>query len=393
MLEGIKVLEFTMNVAGPTAAAELADYGADIIKVEKMTGAEERAFSPLIDGKSLTHCWLNRGKKSITMDMKDPRAIEIIKKLANQADVLVESLRPGVLAKLGLGYDDLKESNPGLIYCSISAFGQTGPYSKKPGYDVIAQALSGMMSITGEADGAPMRHGTTLADYFAGVAGYASIATALYHRSRTGEGQHIDMSLLNGMIHLNSMIDKLNEDIVVTRNGNHHPSIAPFGLFNGNNGESVVIAAPSGKAFGALCNAMNRQELIEDAKYKSVTGRANNQDELTKTIEDWLKTYDEIEQAIHVLEAQGVACSKVNTTKDVVNDPQVLHMKYLLDAPTSDDIKQETYMTRGPLAQFSKTPGEIRKAATLGQHTHEVLEGLGIAKEEIDAMLKDWTKE
>ena len=222
MLDDVKVLDFTTNAAGPVASAEMSDYGAQVIKIESMNGGPERTYVPILEGKSLTHAWVNRGKKSITLNLKDPRAIEIVKALAKDADVLIESNRPGVMKRLGLDYETLKEINPSLIYCSLTAFGQTGPYSQKPGFDMMGQALSGMMSITGEKGGQPLKHGIALADYFGGFNVFASVLTALHYQRRTGKGQYIDVSLLQGMIHLNSTIDRLNDGVLCKPNGNHH---------------------------------------------------------------------------------------------------------------------------------------------------------------------------
>ena len=202
MLDGIKVLDFTTNAAGPTAGGMMTDYGAYVVKIERpKTGADERTFGVQVEGgKSLLCAWFNRGKKSVTMDLKDPEAIAIIKRMVVDFDVLIENNRPGVMKKLGLDYETLHAINPRLVYCSLSAFGQTGPYAKKPGYDILAQAMSGMMDVTGEKNGPPMKHGTTLGDYFGGVNAYASIVTALIYQQRTGIGQHIDVSLLQGLI-------------------------------------------------------------------------------------------------------------------------------------------------------------------------------------------------
>lgn len=389
MLENTKVLDFTFNVAGPTASAELADYGATVIKIEKPSGSEERNFAPMVEGKSLSYCWLNRGKKSVTLNLKDPEAIKVIYKLVEETDVLVESFRPGVMDKLGLGYERLSKINPGLVYCSVSAYGQKGPYAHKPGYDIIAQAVSGMMSVTGEKNGSPMKHGTALADFFSGVAAYGSIMTALYHKEKTGEGQHVDISLVRGMIHLNSTIDRLNEGVVVGRFGNHFNSLAPFGLFNGKEGQSIILAAPSNSMFEKLCTVMNRSDLMQDERFNGVQKRANNQDELIIEIENWLNTFDDIKVALDQLDAMGIASCKVYDSKDVYADEHIMGQKWVVNAPTPDNFTQKTYITRGPLAEFSKTPGEIRKAATLGEHNQEVLGGLGLTSSDIEAISKD----
>ena len=199
--ENLKVLDVTNNYAGPMAGAMLADYGAEVWHVEKpVLGDDNRYFPPIIDGISINYCTSNRGKKSVVLDLKDPRGAEAFRKLAAQADVLLESYRPGVMKKLGLDYETLKEINPRLIYCSISAYGQEGPYANRPGYDVIAQAVSGMMEMTGEPDGAPTKIGSAIGDWMGALNAFGCIGTALYYRSETGEGQHIDISLARSLM-------------------------------------------------------------------------------------------------------------------------------------------------------------------------------------------------
>ena len=215
MLDDVKIIDFTTNVAGPGASAMASDFGANVIKIESQSGDSARTYAPFMDGKGMTHAWVNRGKKSVVMNLKDPRAIEVCKKLIKDADILVEGFRPGVMERLGLGYEAMKEINPKLIYCSVSAFGQTGPYAQRPGFDLLGQAISGMISVNGEKGGHPIKHGVTIADYFAGPNAYAAIMTALHYQRRTGKGQHIDVSLIQGMIYLNSTIDRLNDGVIV----------------------------------------------------------------------------------------------------------------------------------------------------------------------------------
>ncbi len=391
MLKGVKIIDFTLNIAGPTASALATDYGATVIKVEPQTGDPCRGYAPYIDGKGMSHAWANRGKQSVVANLKDPRGVEMCKRLIADADVLVESFRPGVMERLGLGYDVLKEINPKLIYCSISAFGQTGPYAQKPGYDLMGQAISGMISVTGEKGGRPLQHGVSLADFFAGVNAYAAIATALIYQRATGKGQHIDVSLIQGMIYLNSPIDRLNVGLIVKPNGRHHPAQAPFGCFYNDEGEAVVICAHTGRPWENLTKAMERPDLLTDEKFAEFRTRTANQDELVTIIEAWLNTFPNIDAAIARLDEFDVPNCKINNTQDVLNDPQVKHMGYVVEAPTPDDVtSQDTYITRGPNALFSETPGYIHKAPTLGQNSREIFEELGYSAEEIDSMLSDW---
>ncbi len=391
MLDDVKILDFCSNVAGPGASAMATDFGANVIKIESTVGDSARTYAPFIDGKGMTHAWVNRGKKSIVLNLKDPRAIEICKKLVADADVLVEAYRPGVMDRLGLGYETLKQLNPKLVYCSLSAFGQSGPYADRPGFDLMGQAISGMISVTGEKGGRPIKHGVTLADYFAGPNAYAAIMTALHYQRRTGKGQHIDVSLIQGMIYLNSPIDRLNDGIVIKPNGGHHSALCPFGGFYNDKGEGVVICAPSPRPWECIAKALDRPDFLTDPKYSTVNTRAANQVEIIAEIEAWLSTFPSMDAAIAKMEEFDVPCCKINTTQDVVNDPQVKHMGYIVQAPTQDDItSRDSFLTRGPNAFFSDKPGYIHKAPVLGQHTGEVLAELGYSSEDIDKMISEW---
>ncbi len=390
MLEGVKIIDFCINVAGPHASAIATDYGATVIKVEARNGAPCRQYAPYIDGVGFSSCWVNRGKKSITMDLKDPRAIEICKKLIAEADVLVESFRPGVMDRFGLGYEEMHKLNPKLVYCSISAFGQSGPYAQKPGYDIMAQALSGMVSVTGPKGSAGYMHGVSIADFFAGVNAYAAFMTALFHASRTGEGQHVDVSILGGMVYLNSPIDRLMDGTVVKANGNHHQAQAPFGIFEHKTGRQVVICAHVGATWERIINLIGHPEWNE--VYPTVKDRSRRQDEIIAVVTDWLNTFDDLDDAIKAMDEAGVPNCKVNTVPEVVKDPQVLHMGYVVEAPVPDNVTSiKTYTTRGPNAVFSANPGRIHKQPVLGENTREIMEQLGFSEEEIVSMLNDWS--
>ena len=245
LFEGVTVLDFTNNTAGPTSTALMADFGALVIKVERPgTGDDTRGWIEFVEGKALAGMWHNRGKKSITLDTKNPKAIEILKEIVKKADVVVESFRPGVMAKMGLGYADLTKINPKIIMTSISAFGQYGPYSQLPGYDIMVQAMSGLMSLTGPAEREPHKAGVAIGDFCGGFHAFGATSAALFHRERTGRGQHVDISLLDGLMVANEYAENAWNGFEVKRSGNTHSMIAPFGLFRGNGG-ALMIAAVS----------------------------------------------------------------------------------------------------------------------------------------------------
>jgi crotonobetainyl-CoA:carnitine CoA-transferase CaiB-like acyl-CoA transferase len=243
--DGLRVIEIGTNAAGPAATSMMADFGAEVIKVERVQGGDDtRFYPPLLDGNGVYFFYLNRGKKSLILDLEDPDGPAIIKKLLASADVLVENMKPGSMKKFGLAYDQVKNDNPRLIMCSISGYGQTGPDSSKPGFDLIAQALSGTMDMTGEPNGSPTKCGLAIGDYVAANTALAAINAALYYREMTGKGQYIDISLLDCMVAMNGQVEIAAVGENPTRVGNHHPSLTPFGLFNGKT-SSVIICAPS----------------------------------------------------------------------------------------------------------------------------------------------------
>lgn len=392
MLDGIRVLDFTTNAAGPTAGGMMADYGADVIKIERpVVGDDCRTFPSIVDGQSLCHCWFNRGKASVTVNLTDPEGIEFVKKLIPDANILLESYRPGVMKRFGLDYESVSKLRPDVIYVSISAFGQNGPLSRKPGYDIIAQAMSGVMSITGEAGGPPMKSGLTLGDYFGGMNAFASAMTALYYWKTTGIGQHVDISLVHGLIWLNAALERGNVGQCATRQGNHHPTLAPYGLFNGKNGQSIIIAAVSKKIWENLCDVIDHPKWKHDPKFEALSSRAKNQKELITVIEQWLQQFDNIEDALALLDKAGIPCCKVYDNNDVYHDPNYRKNKWLIEAPVVPSItSMKKFVCRGPNATFSKEPGEFRRADDLGEHNYEVMSKYGYSKEEIDRLQAKW---
>ena len=395
LYENLKVLDATNNYAGPMAGSLLADYGAEVWHIEKpVLGDDNRFFPPMIDGISINYCTNNRGKKSVVLNLKDPKAVEAFKKLAAQADVLLESYRPGVMERLGLGYEELKKLNPKLIYCSISAYGQVGPYAKRPGYDVIAQAVSGMMEITGEPDGAPTKVGPAIGDWIGALNAFGCIGTALYYRSRTGVGQHIDISLVRSLLWMAAKLDYPITGEMQSRTGNHHSNLAPYGVFKGNRGESIVLGVLSNNLWEKFCHVLGRPDLVDDPRFSTNNMRVENKQSLIELIEGWLRTFNHISEASQLLMDAGIPCSKIYNMKDINEDPHYNQCGWIADMPTADE------MTSVPTRRFPSNPfgfsefsAEYRKAPALGEHNHEVLESLGYSAQEIDEMEQRWEEE
>ncbi|WP_164918922.1 CaiB/BaiF CoA transferase family protein [Caproiciproducens sp. NJN-50] len=393
VFEGIRVLDFSNNLAGPCCAAIFADLGAEVIKIERpFVGDDSRAIAPRIEGQSLQYIWFNRGKKSVELALDDPEAQEMARSLIRDADILVESFKPGNMKRFGLDYENVVQINPKLIYCSISACGQTGAYAKKPGFDIIAQGMSGLMDLAGEPDGAPVKQGVTIGDYVGSFNAYGAIVTALYYRNLTGEGQYIDISLLDGLVSCNSTLENAATlDAYPTRSGRHHQTMAPYGIYLGKNGQSVVIAAYTPSMWKRLCTAMERPDLIDDPRFCSVLLRAQNIRELVPEIEGWLSRFDRIDDAISRMEGNGVACCKIKSTHEVANDPVLWERGSLVEIPTQPSFRNvKSIRARGPWMQFSKTPMEMKRAPDLGEHSAEVFARYGWNEEKVHVLKEKW---
>lgn len=378
MLDGIKVLDFTATVAGAGAAAMLADYGASVLKIEPPGGDPLRAMSPRMEGVSLTHCWFNRGKQSLVLDFRRAEDVETARSLMEKADVVIEDSRPGTMARWGLDYEHAAARNPGLIYCAVTWFGQKGPYSRKAGNDLMAQAMSGVMEITGEQDGPPEKHGTPVGDYAASQSAYSSIVAALCWRRKSGLGQFVDVAVMRILVWLNSAVDRINVNVYTTREGNHHPALSPFGLFYGSHGQSVIICALNAKIWTSICNIIGHPEYIDDPRYASVSQRTANRFEVVELLETWLKTFDNIQDAIRLLEEGSVPCCQVYGVREVLSDPHYTdpEVGWLIQAPTPTSLQAKgkaSYLAHGTNAKFSKAPGTIGRAPDLNEHTGEFL--------------------
>jgi len=311
----------------------LAELGARVIKVERRgTGDPSRAFGPFLDGRSLYFAFINRGKESVALDLKDERDRALVTRIASRADVLVENFRPGAMARLGLGYDALAEHNPRLVYASASGFGQTGPWSKLPAYDTVIQAMSGLMSETGFADGPPTRVGASIADLTTGVYTVAAIATALYARERSGRGTHIDVAMLDTMLSYleHGFMHLAAFGTSPGRIGNRHPSITPFDTFAAADAQ-IVICAGEERLFTKLCTTLGRDDLAHDPRFAGNARRTENEPALKAELERTLRSRSAASWLGALTEA-GIPCSPINDVATVAASPQVAARNMLVTA-------------------------------------------------------------
>jgi len=388
-LEGIRVLDFTRVLAGPFCTMVLADLGAEVVKVERPgVGDDSRAFGPFIGQESAYFMSINRNKKSITLNLKDQRAVEIVKKMIPHFDVVVENFRPGVMDRLGLGYESLKELNPRLIYASSSGFGHTGPYSQLPAYDLIVQGMGGIMSITGPDEQHPTKVGSSIADIFAGVFCAIGILAALNHREKTGEGQKVDVSMLDCQVAIleNAISRYFVTGKIPTPIGNRHPSIAPFATFKTQDG-FINIAIGNDFIWNRFCNLVGHPELAEDSRFISNEARNNNWEELEPILEE-IMARDNTAAWIEKLRSVGVPCGPINNIEQLVNDPQVLEREMIVEVehPVAGNLKMP-----GCPIKMSKTPGKIEKPAPLlGGDNEEILTRFaGLSKEELKTLQEE----
>jgi len=391
LFEGIRVLDFTNNIAGPMATGMLADFGAEVTKVEKPgVGDDNRNFAPFFEGHSVWGMWMNRGKKSVALDMLHPDGIDIIKKLVAQSDIVVESFRPGVMEKLGFDYESLVKIKPDIIMCSVSAFGQTGPYSKLPGYDLIAQAMSGYMDACGEPDGSPMKAGFVVGDYVAGFNAYGAIVSALRHRDLTGEGQSIDVALLDCMVALNNFVFRSGVgEKNVTRSGNQAATNGPFGMFNGNDAP-MIIAAANTSLWYKVCDAIGQPELKDEPDFAKPTLRGVNRKKLTAILETWLKSFPTVAEPIAILQKAGIPASSIKKAEDLLTDPHLRARGMITDFNLIPGLSKKTVPAQGIHIKFSKTPGSIGKPPILAQDQDEMLKRVGYSDEKIQELNRLW---
>jgi CoA:oxalate CoA-transferase len=384
-LKGIRILDLSWVLAGPFSTMVLSDLGAEVIKVERpQAGDLARGNGPFIDGESSYFLSINRGKKSITIDLQTPQGKQVFLKLVKKADVIIENFVPGTMKRLGLDYDAVQKENPGIIYASLSGFGQTGPYAQYRALDVIIQAMGGMMSITGEPGGPPLRPGASIGDITAGLFTAIGILSALHERKNSGKGQMLDISMLDCQLSIleNAFARYFATGTVPQRLGSRHPVYTPFQAFETKDGY-IVIAMVGGvrNQWPLFCAIIGRLELMDDERYQTGALRTEHYHELEpilsevmkiKTTAEWIKELSEV----------GIPCGPINTIDQVASHPQVLHREMILEVPHPKLGKVK--LINSPV-KLSRTPAKVEQVAPeLGQDTaHLLAEILGMSQDEI----------
>ena len=384
-LTGIRIIDFTRALAGPYCTMLLADMGAEVVKIE-MPGAgdDSRGWGPpFVGSESAFYLSINRNKKSIALDLKNDKARDIALRLIQTADVVVEGNRPGVMKRLGLDYETVHKKNPALIYCSISAFGQTGPYAEKAGYDQVLQGYGGIMGLTGEPDGRPMKVGLSITDLTTGMFAVIGIMTALYHRQLTGRGQYIDAAMLDGQVSwLSYQAQRYWATGEIPARSGASPLIVPHQAFETADG-FINIAAGNENLWRLFTKAIGLEHLADDPRFAANPARVENRKELLVILEPVFKARPSAHW-LDIFDKAGIPCGPIYTVGQVVADPQVL---------SRDMVMQVTHPAYGTInmlgfpVKFSETPGRTPSAPpTLGEHTEEVLQGLGMSDEEIKTL-------
>jgi crotonobetainyl-CoA:carnitine CoA-transferase CaiB-like acyl-CoA transferase len=387
-LAGVKVLELAQIMAGPTCGMMLADLGADVIKVERVPGGDDtrRMDRPEVNGESASFMAMNRNKRGIALNLKLPAAQEALKRMAAEADVVTENYRKGTMEKLGVGYEDLRQVNPGLIYCSISGYGRTGPYADKGGFDLIAQGASGLMAVTGEPGRPPVKSGGPVCDINAGLLGALGVVSAYVHRLKTGEGQLVDTSLFEAgiqqMYWQAAIYFATGESPGPT--GSAHILSAPYQAFRAGDGW-LTIGGANQANWERLIGVLKAPELLKDARFASNAERMKNLPALTAALEPHIKER-RVRELLAALDDAGVPCGPINSIADMASDPQTRarEMVVELEHPRAGRTR-----ALGLPVKLSRTPGKVtRPAPLMGQHTREVLAEFGFSKEEIEALVR-----
>ncbi|MFL4997491.1 MAG: CaiB/BaiF CoA transferase family protein [Microvirga sp.] len=380
-LEGLKVLELARILAGPWVGQLLADLGADVVKVERPgVGDDTRGWGPPFiegaEGDDLSAAYFhscNRGKRSIAVDFETPEGQDLVRRLASQADVVVENFKVGGLKKYGLDYEGLKQVNPRLVYCSITGFGQTGPYAARAGYDFMIQGLGGIMDLTGDPEGEPQKIGVAYVDIFTGVYSVVGILAALRKRDATGEGAHLDMALLDVQTSVlaNQAMNYLASGKSPRRMGNAHPNIVPYQVFPVADGHVIVAVGNDGQ-FARFVSVLGKPELAQDERFGTNAGRVGYRAELVPLLTELTLTFTR-EDLLAALEGQGVPAGPINTVADVFADPQVIARGMKIDLPSQAAKGGAIPSVRSPIVMDGQPMAAGRPSPRLGEHTDEVL--------------------
>ena len=365
-LNGLKVLDLTRVLSGPYATMVLADFGANIIKIEPpKVGDDSRAFGPFVGQESAYYMSLNRNKRSMCLDFKNEKHKDVFRKLVSKVDMVVENYRPGTMEKFGLGYEELKKINPQLIYVACSGFGRSGPYARKPAYDVVVQAMGGIMSITGSENGEPTRVGASIGDIVAGIFSVIGALLALIHKQKTGEGQLVDVSMMDCQVAIleNAVARYVTTGIIPKPFGNRHPSITPFCSFTAKDG-SIIVGAGNDRLWVKLCNILNRPDLLVDERFASNPLRTNNVAALHQILNEELQK-ETVAEWMEKLEGAGVPCAPINNVKNLIEDPQLKEREMFVEVehPIAGKLKMP-----GIPIKMSVTPGEIKTPAPILNH-------------------------
>ena len=377
VLQGLRVIDLTRVLAGPFCTMMLGDMGAEVIKIEEPgQGDETRGWAPFIDGWSTYFLGVNRNKKSVVLDLKDPQDADALRSLIAKADVLVENFKPGSLAKLGFSYSDVSRLNPRIVYCSISGYGQTGPRAGLSGYDVIIQGETGLMDVTGQPDGPPTRVGIAITDYFAGLYAIQGILLALIERQQTGHGQYVDIALFDSLLSALSLPVGIHFATGQSpqRMGNDHPSIAPYETLRARNG-FIIVAAGNPRLWTQLCIAIGAEHLVDDPRFENNTERLRHRTELKRELETRFQQFT-LDELIKRLQAHNVPCGQVRSIADALADPQVAAREMVIAIGHPD---LGTINNLGNPVKMSASPAQVRlPPPRLGEHTDEVLKDLGL---------------
>jgi len=370
-LQGVRVVEFCQVLAGPFAGCLLADMGADVIKVESPEGDLMRQWPPILDGYSQYFASVNRNKRSVVFDLKQDTDRSAARQLSLSADIVLENFRPGVMAKFGLDYATLAKDHPALVYCSVSAFGQTGPRATEGGFDMTIQAMSGVMSVTGDKGGRPAKCGIPIADFSAGLYAAFSVTAALHKARATGLGDHVDVSMLGSMLGIanlqTSELFATGRDPV--RLGSAHPLNAPYAAFCCRDGY-FALAAGTNKLWEAACTAIARRDLAQDPRFATHTLRAQHQETLRELLEAEFIKYDAAELLARMNE-RGVPCAPLYSYSQVLADPQVKHMQWVEDITLPNGVASKTVVS--PQRVSGQRLGVRTGPPALGAHTQQIL--------------------